>query len=214
MSNFFAGTMKVVILIASLSQVANADLVVSDNLLTFDWQANCYDCQSEQGIEAPLEQQVLVTGDIILRDYTIGEDVTGANIVSFGYFGPSTHINPFRVDGSDITNVTGRINLDGTYDAHFMFQSELVFNGYNQFGEVVGQITQLVDVAVNYYDTGDWSYIINLVGCTDEQCVTQPDDFGNGAKITNGINVPEPSTLAIFALGLMGLASRRFKKQS
>jgi hypothetical protein len=26
--------------------------------------------------------------------------------------------------------------------------------------------------------------------------------------------VPEPSTLAIFALGLMGLASRRFKKQS
>jgi hypothetical protein len=26
-------------------------------------------------------------------------------------------------------------------------------------------------------------------------------------------NVPEPSTLAIFALGIMGLASRRFKKQ-
>ena len=26
--------------------------------------------------------------------------------------------------------------------------------------------------------------------------------------------VPEPSTLAIFALGLIGLASRRFKKQS
>jgi len=26
--------------------------------------------------------------------------------------------------------------------------------------------------------------------------------------------IPEPSTLAIFALGLMGLASRRFKKQS
>ncbi|MFT6992556.1 MAG: hypothetical protein ACJASL_004556 [Paraglaciecola sp.] len=30
----------------------------------------------------------------------------------------------------------------------------------------------------------------------------------------NYTNVPEPSTLAIFALGLMGLASRRFKKQS
>jgi len=27
-------------------------------------------------------------------------------------------------------------------------------------------------------------------------------------------NVPEPSTLAIFALGMIGLASRRFKKQS
>jgi len=32
---------------------------------------------------------------------------------------------------------------------------------------------------------------------------------------TQGIvGVPEPSTLAIFALGIMGLASRRFKKQS
>jgi len=31
---------------------------------------------------------------------------------------------------------------------------------------------------------------------------------------TTQTNVPEPSTLAIFALGMMGLASRRFKKQS
>jgi hypothetical protein len=31
---------------------------------------------------------------------------------------------------------------------------------------------------------------------------------------TNLASVPEPSTLAIFALGIMGLASRRFKKQS
>ncbi|MGY0603694.1 MAG: PEP-CTERM sorting domain-containing protein [Paraglaciecola chathamensis] len=28
------------------------------------------------------------------------------------------------------------------------------------------------------------------------------------------MQVPEPSTLAIFGLALMGLASRRFKKQS
>ena len=31
---------------------------------------------------------------------------------------------------------------------------------------------------------------------------------------TNDSEVPEPSTLAIFALGMIGLASRRFKKQS
>jgi hypothetical protein len=30
----------------------------------------------------------------------------------------------------------------------------------------------------------------------------------------NQVDVPEPSTLAIFALGIIGLASRRFKKQS
>jgi hypothetical protein len=33
----------------------------------------------------------------------------------------------------------------------------------------------------------------------------------NGVDVSN---VPEPSTLAIFALGMIGLASRRFKKQS
>jgi len=31
---------------------------------------------------------------------------------------------------------------------------------------------------------------------------------------SSSIDVPEPSTLAIFALGMIGLASRRFKKQS
>jgi len=31
---------------------------------------------------------------------------------------------------------------------------------------------------------------------------------------TSQVKVPEPSTLAIFALGMMGLASRRFKKQA
>ena len=33
-------------------------------------------------------------------------------------------------------------------------------------------------------------------------------------KIDSNVEVPEPSTLAIFALGMMGLVSRRFKKQS
>jgi hypothetical protein len=39
---------------------------------------------------------------------------------------------------------------------------------------------------------------------------------GHNTQVRNGVveQVPEPSTLAIFALGLIGLASRRFKKQS
>jgi hypothetical protein len=42
-------------------------------------------------------------------------------------------------------------------------------------------------------------------------------DFRNvrtGVFIHRSVEVPEPSTLAIFALGMIGLASRRFKKQS
>jgi hypothetical protein len=39
-------------------------------------------------------------------------------------------------------------------------------------------------------------------------------DVGDGVKYTKFTEVPEPSSIAIFALGIMGLASRRFKKQS
>ena len=38
--------------------------------------------------------------------------------------------------------------------------------------------------------------------------------FGPNLRVVNSQSVPEPSTLAIFALGMIGLASRRFKKQS
>jgi hypothetical protein len=38
--------------------------------------------------------------------------------------------------------------------------------------------------------------------------------WGLAFKVETVSNVPEPSTLAIFALGMIGLASRRFKKQS
>ena len=39
-------------------------------------------------------------------------------------------------------------------------------------------------------------------------------DIGIGSAFSHFNQVPEPSTLTIFALGLMGLASRRFKKQA
>jgi hypothetical protein len=41
--------------------------------------------------------------------------------------------------------------------------------------------------------------------------LASPANFAGFVLISN---VPEPSTLAIFVLGIMGLASRRFKKQS
>jgi len=38
--------------------------------------------------------------------------------------------------------------------------------------------------------------------------------YAFGMEFDNSVDVPEPSTLAIFALGMIGLASRRFKKQA
>jgi len=54
------------------------------------------------------------------------------------------------------------------------------------------------------------------VGGTDPGGITYWDNFTTGVGIgaLDPEAVPEPSTLAIFALGMIGLASRRFKKQS
>jgi hypothetical protein len=44
---------------------------------------------------------------------------------------------------------------------------------------------------------------------------TSKNCCNNNIRLHTGlVSVPEPSTLAIFALGMIGLASRRFKKQS
>lgn len=47
---------------------------------------------------------------------------------------------------------------------------------------------------------------------TDNTGVAVIIGTSGGSILNPGISVPEPSTLAIFALGIMGLASRRFKK--
>lgn len=44
--------------------------------------------------------------------------------------------------------------------------------------------------------------------------VTMVTNSANAISSTNTISVPEPSTLVVFALGIMGLASRQFKKQA
>ncbi|WP_297818509.1 PEP-CTERM sorting domain-containing protein [uncultured Paraglaciecola sp.] len=47
------------------------------------------------------------------------------------------------------------------------------------------------------------------------QGTTSLSSFESGLASWSGpTSEPEPSTLAIFALGIIGLASRRFKKQS
>jgi hypothetical protein len=51
-------------------------------------------------------------------------------------------------------------------------------------------------------------------GCCDLNYNSGQTSWGQAFTIDAITAVPEPSTLAIFALGIMGLASRRFKKQS
>jgi hypothetical protein len=53
---------------------------------------------------------------------------------------------------------------------------------------------------------------INLLSLDQDPTTLDTISFESVTAISN--DIPEPSTLAIFALGMIGLASRRFKKQS
>ena len=67
-----------------------------------------------------------------------------------------------------------------------------------------------------FVDVGDTGY--NTSGDYSAYVSSDRADVGGGAFnhvfVRTVAEVPEPSTLAVFALGLMGLASRKFKKQA
>lgn len=65
----------------------------------------------------------------------------------------------------------------------------------------------------NFSDWNAGTYIYSYIGSSG--AVGKTSNLSEGLTINIGevSQVPEPSTLAIFALGIMGLASRKFKKQ-
>ncbi|PCI58828.1 MAG: hypothetical protein COB35_12840 [Gammaproteobacteria bacterium] len=62
--------------------------------------------------------------------------------------------------------------------------------------------------------TASWSNNYKYDGLlADVRIYGQTLDINDAQKLSTLVSVPEPSTLAIFALGMIGLASCRFKKQ-
>ena len=115
-------------------------------------------------------------------------------------------------------------------------------DGAVDYGTVCGTVVDWSDGDFGQSGNPGWDYYsfistlstpdrtaqhIGLFSIRDNGVVYDYDDWTNSTSGTsNGINlllfrstiapnaVPEPSTLAIFALGIIGLASRRFKEHS
>jgi len=118
---------------------------------------------------------------------------------------------------------------------------QVMFNGLDAAEEVFGALANNMLYAISTVDNGLVNHLANYDGWGQSNHVFSEDIVvdinGNGAYNYEGqgqgdwsayimdhnntnvnyvfqsTSVPEPSTLAIFALGIMGLASRRFKKQ-
>jgi hypothetical protein len=112
--------------------------------------------------------------------------VVNEYISSFGYL-PSDHVhhNNFGWSG---------YSYEGETRYYFNLADTTQVNGQSKYHIHAGNHDSYTNL--NYYQANSFTQWAGFILVKDE------------------VNVPEPSTLAIFALGIMGLASRRFKKQA
>jgi hypothetical protein len=152
-----------------------------------------------------------ITGNFWARTLGTSTMISGLGPVQF-------HAQEFFTDTSGLFDFSSIQSYDG-----YLHLYELVFNPTSQSTNLLAAN----DDGVSGIGSSDFSYV--LISMRQYILITSSFSAGENGTFTNTIDiaqgranvfagkvtdVPEPTTLAIFALGIMGLASRRFKKQS
>ncbi len=186
--------------VGAISAPAQADII------TFNFSGQCYDCGTYD--EQEQFHPEAVSGSLTLQDYTPGEFLDAANIVSFHYNG-SRLLAPFTVDGANVYDAFGIINADGSIP-NFPEDSTGYF-AMNFYPLHVGS---------NYYEGGRYLTYFTLYGLDSQdensgyweigdcggECTAA--DYGNQGTFST---VPAPGALALLGLGLLGLGAFRRK---
>ncbi|GLX79477.1 hypothetical protein tinsulaeT_28170 [Thalassotalea insulae] len=198
-------------LFLTVSNLANAGLITvwtnESDFLTDNLSLTMESFESASGLELPL-----VAGQI-----TVSTDNT-----SYGSFNGISSL--FPTDG--VSEV--RYGADDGDSIFFSFADAINVFGINisDFGTTEGSpVLTFFDNSGNTLQvlSGTQNTGLNFFGFKSDTLFTQVQFKYTGANgdgiyfdeaYFNSVNVPEPSTLAIFALGVIGLSSRRFKKQS
>ena len=196
------------------SFTAQADFILIKSVPgpAFTFTAICYDCTSNNPGE--IGEESIVTGTLTLTStYQVGTEFDLLDFFSFTYDGLSNHVEPFSYARQDISYLDGQINSDGSFRINLEGSKSLNLCAPGEVCLVVvnsnEETLQETGFPHGFYveENGDWELTVGG-GCGDNCAVM---DFGSSAIITT---VTAPSTIALFAFGLMGLASRRFKKQA
>jgi hypothetical protein len=104
------------------------------------------------------------------------------------------------------------------FELHSLQLGQLRYNGPGGIAQIIGTVqgggilTRNITVAERFTDVTliGWESLLSVSFTGPGQWMS----IDNISVTVDATDVPEPSTLAIFALGMVGLASRRFKKQS
>jgi len=191
---FKATLVGLLLSVTCLINVANAGLI------TFDGGASTWDTiydTSEVDVIFQSSKIAWGTGynDLVNVAYTNQNE---SLIIDFVALAGAT----VSLDSFDIGNYLGRNNLTqySIYD----------------LSDTVTALISASPFVVPYSTISHSTYTAGLSSTVGIRLVLGPDMYNNGLDNVkfSTTSVPEPSTLAIFALGMIGLASRKIKKQS
>lgn len=142
----------------------------------------------------------------VINDLDLAIQITG---VSFDLSVSLSHLDT----GSSAT-IWLSDNLNGGHfftDTNTVFDDEAALDFHPNYGTSTDTSYRAVDL-LSIFDgekiAGTWQLSITNTGC----CDGEGDDLVAWSIMAEVTAVPEPSSLAIFALGILGFASRSFKK--
>lgn len=154
-----------------------------------------------------------------LSEYSlVGQSAASSAFVTFDVFGNGlfSDTNDFAFNGFIDVNVYQGNNAENVSD--YQATSIGSVGSFSTVGLAIGDIFSF-DITTIFNDAivNGWSSLgirLSTENTVDDGGAWTFDDFRLTTTDITNTSVPEPSSLAIFALGLIGLASRRFKKKS
>jgi len=181
--------------------------------ITINWTASCVDCAlTEAGDYSELPSDWVDVYGTISYIQSGSESYPWLEITNASYSG-SNHVTAFSTLDDDTRLSMSGGTVDGaSFDFFLNIYTDFVdWDDYSDSLSLKissdGNAFMYLPENENFEQTDLRFAIINN---NDDSAVA---DYGFTSRILSN-DVPEPSTLAIFALGLMGLGLRRFKKQS
>ena len=193
-------------LMLSVCNVANAGLIINDSIEVFDGDGDGFiDDLSVSQIQFHVTAGTELTFDVL----SLIDGPTGiyAGFDSEMYLFSGSTLQGGNDDGPVNTPDGGIVFLDPFFSYNFSIEGDYLVT--------IGHHSSDVIDALRGYDidktfggqldiTTDWQLTLTAItGQISNVAILNP----------SSVSVPEPSTLAIFSLGIMGLASRRFKKK-